>query len=230
MFFFSLLASLKKRIPVEKMFYDYMFRAISTPFSPGEYTHKSQSKPTTVHSLKSQRNPREWIAFLRAFLPYIRAVSCLFSQFQESLRSLDPCNEILPHPPPRSDWKFSLMVSRLAKPRADFTMTLKKYAQIYRWNCPKIKYSFDKVSTMLSNRNGTMERHLPPRPKTWKTVRQTRNQDAAHAHKRATVPLRIKKPIELFNSWNALTVLTLIYKTADVNESMCKQWCKCQTK
>ena len=40
-----------------------------------------------------------------------------------------------------------------------------------------IKYSFYKVSTMFSNRNGTMERDFLPRPKTWKTVRQTRNQD-----------------------------------------------------
>ena len=54
-----------------------------------------------------------------------------------------------------------------------------------------IKYSFYKVSTVFSNRNGTMERDFLPRPKTWKTVRQTRNQDAAHAHKRVTVPLMI---------------------------------------
>ena len=38
----------------------------------------------TVHSLKSQREPRECIAFSRAFLPYLRAVTCLFSQFQQS--------------------------------------------------------------------------------------------------------------------------------------------------
>ena len=30
----------------------------------------------------------------RAFLPYLRAVTCLFSQFQQSLRSLDPCLKI----------------------------------------------------------------------------------------------------------------------------------------
>ena len=53
-----------------------------------------------------------------------------------------------------------------------------------------IKYSFFKVSTMFSNRNGTMERDFLPRLKTWKTVHQTRN-DAAHAHKRVTVPLMI---------------------------------------
>ena len=52
-----------------------------------------------------------------------------------------------------------------------------------------IKHSFYKVLTMFPNRNGTMERDVLPRPKTWKTVRQTRNQDAAHAHKRVTVPL-----------------------------------------
>ena len=46
-----------------------------------------------------------------------------------------------------------------------------------------------KVSTMFSNRNGTMERDFLPWPKTWKTVRQTRNQDAAHAHKHVTVTL-----------------------------------------
>ena len=34
-----------------------------------------------------------------------------------------------------------------------------------------------------------MERDFLPRPKTWKTVRQTRNQDAAHAHERVTVRL-----------------------------------------
>ena len=39
---------------------------------------------------------------------------------------------------------------------------------------------------MLSERNGTMERKILPRPK---TVRQTRNKDAAHANKRVTVPL-----------------------------------------
>ena len=42
---------------------------------------------------------------------------------------------------------------------------------------------------MFSNRNGTMEKDFLPRVKTWKTVRQTRNQDAAHAHKRVTAPL-----------------------------------------
>ena len=42
---------------------------------------------------------------------------------------------------------------------------------------------------MLSNRNGTMERDFLPRAKTWKTVGQTRNQDAAHAHMRVTAPL-----------------------------------------
>ena len=42
---------------------------------------------------------------------------------------------------------------------------------------------------MFSNRNGTMERDFLPRVKTWKTVRQTRNQDAALAHKRVTAPL-----------------------------------------
>ena len=35
-----------------------------------------------------------------------------------------------------------------------------------------------------------MERDFLPRAKTWKTVRQTRNQDAAHAHKRVTAPLK----------------------------------------
>ena len=54
-------------------------------FTPGEYMHN------TVHSLKSQRDPGECIAFSRAFLPYLRAVTCLFSQFQQRLRSLDPC-------------------------------------------------------------------------------------------------------------------------------------------
>ena len=49
-------------------------------------------------------------------------------------------------------------------------------------NCPKmIKYSLFKVSTMFSHRNGTMERDFLPRAKTWKTVRRTRNQDAAQA-------------------------------------------------
>jgi len=54
-----------------------------------------------------------------------------------------------------------------------------------------IKYSFYKVSTMFSHRKGTMERDFLPRAKTWKTVRRTRNQDAAHAHKRVTAPLRM---------------------------------------
>ena len=52
-----------------------------------------------------------------------------------------------------------------------------------------IKYSFFKVSTMFCHRNGTMERDFLPRAKTWKTVRQTRNQDAAHAHKHVTASL-----------------------------------------
>jgi len=52
-----------------------------------------------------------------------------------------------------------------------------------------IKYSLYEVSTMFSNRNGTMGRNCLPRPKTWRTVRQTRNQDATHAHKRVTIPL-----------------------------------------
>ena len=52
-----------------------------------------------------------------------------------------------------------------------------------------IKYSFCKVSTMFSNGKGTMERDFFPWSKTWKTVRQTRNQVAASAHKGATVPL-----------------------------------------
>ena len=42
---------------------------------------------------------------------------------------------------------------------------------------------------MFSNRSGTMERDFLPRSKTWKTVRQTRNQVAAYAHKGVTVPL-----------------------------------------
>ena len=41
---------------------------------------------------------------------------------------------------------------------SNLIITLKKYTQIYRWNCPKmIKDSFYKVSTMFSHRNGTME-------------------------------------------------------------------------
>ena len=36
-----------------------------------------------------------------------------------------------------------------------------------------------------------MERDFLPRAKTWKTVRRTRNQDAAHAHKRVTAPLSL---------------------------------------
>jgi len=51
-----------------------------------------------------------------------------------------------------------------------------------------IKYSFYKVSTMFSTWNGTMERDFLPRPKTWRTIHQTRNHDAAHAQKRVTVP------------------------------------------
>ena len=50
-----------------------------------------------------------------------------------------------------------------------------------------IKYSFYEVSTMFSNPNGTMEIDILSRAKT----RQTRNQDAAHAHKRVTAPLII---------------------------------------
>ena len=42
---------------------------------------------------------------------------------------------------------------------------------------------------MFSHRNGTMERDFLPRAKTSKTVRWTRNQDAAHAHKRVTASL-----------------------------------------
>ena len=42
---------------------------------------------------------------------------------------------------------------------------------------------------MFSNRNGTMEIDFLSRAKTWKTVRQTRNQDAAHPHKCVTAPL-----------------------------------------
>ena len=49
---------------------------------------------------------------------------------------------------------------------------------------------FYKVSTMLSNRNGTKDREFLPRAKTWKTIRQTRKQDAAHAHKRVTASLK----------------------------------------
>jgi len=56
-------------------------------------------------------------------------------------------------------------------------------------NPKMIKYSFYKVSTMFSHRNGTMERDFLPRAKTWKTVRRTRKKDAAHAHKRVTAPL-----------------------------------------
>ena len=63
-----------------------------------------------------------------------------------------------------------------------FTMTLKQYAQIYRYNCPKMtNYSFYKVSTMCSNQNWTMERDLLPRPT---------YQDAAHAHKRVIVTMQ----------------------------------------
>ena len=73
---------------------------------------------------------------------------------------------------------------------SNFTMTLRKYTRINLENSPKmIKYSFYKVSTTFSNRNGTMERDFLPRPTTWETVRQTRNQDAAHAQRPVTVPL-----------------------------------------
>ena len=51
-----------------------------------------------------------------------------------------------------------------------------------------VKYTFYKISTMFSHRNGTMGRDFLPRAKTWKTVRRTRNKDAAHAHKRVTAP------------------------------------------
>ena len=58
-------------------------------------------------------------------------------------------------------------LSSRAASYTNFTMTLKKYTQIYRQNCPKmIKYSFYKISTVFSNRNGTMERNFLPRPKT----------------------------------------------------------------
>ena len=46
---------------------------------------------------------------------------------------------------------------------------------------------------MFSNRNGTMERYFLPRAKTWKTVRQTTNQDVAHAHKRVKAPLKVSQ-------------------------------------
>ena len=59
------------------------------------------------------------------------------------------------------------LLTNLPASTSNFTMTLKKYTQMYRYNCPKmIKYSFYKISTMFSNRNGTVERDFLPRLKT----------------------------------------------------------------
>ena len=48
---------------------------------------RAKAGGATVPSLKSQRDPGEYIAFPRAFLPYLRVIIRLFSQFQKSLRS-----------------------------------------------------------------------------------------------------------------------------------------------
>ena len=63
--------------------------------------------------------------------------------------------------------RFVNLPTNLPASTSNFTITLKKYTQIYRQSCPKmIKYSFYKVSTMFSHRNGTMERDFLPRAKT----------------------------------------------------------------
>ena len=55
------------------------------------YSHRGNTRAkagwATVHSLRPQRVPGEYIAFSRAFLPYFRVATHLFSQFQQSLRS-----------------------------------------------------------------------------------------------------------------------------------------------
>ena len=42
---------------------------------------RAKAGGATVHSLKSQRDPGEYIAFPRAFLHYSRVIIRLFSQF-----------------------------------------------------------------------------------------------------------------------------------------------------